>query len=157
MQSTRFTMLIAAFGLLCASPSAADGISASEPQTVVAALQDWGVRAKLETDNQGDPKITSAVSGVNFAIYFYGCDDDNTGCQDLLLSAGFDKSEGHTGEPINNWNEDTIVGAAYLDDENDPNIQHFVAGVHNMNTASFERTMERWELALGDFLNYIDW
>lgn len=132
-------------------------INASRPNSLVLAMHELGFRAKLTEDGQGDPKIESGASGVNFSIYFYGCDDDNGGCQDVLFSTSFNFRNGFKEKPINDWNEGKVIGAAFLDDENDPGIQHFVAGINDMSLESFDRTMERWEVALDDFQDFINW
>lgn len=132
-------------------------IHAGDPASVVAALHELGFRAKLTEDEQGDPKIKSAASGVSFSVYFYACDDDHTNCRDLLLYTIFNYEDGFTARPINDWNEDKVIGAAFLDEENDPGLQHFIAGVYDMNLESFERTMIRWEAILDEFTEFIDW
>ncbi len=53
-------------------------ICASDPQTVVDALQREGYRAKLNTDSIGDPMISSAATGYNFDIFFYGCEQKSS-------------------------------------------------------------------------------
>ncbi len=132
-------------------------INASDPPSIVAALHDLGFRAKLTEDRQGDPKIETAASGRSFAIYFYGCKEDHTDCRDLLLFAIFDYQDGFTSKPINDWNRTNLLGAAFLDKEGDPAVQHFVAGVQDISLQSFERMMLRWELVLGEFMEFIDW
>ena len=87
--------VIAAAALLVFAPAAsAQSVSAHDPQSVVSTLQDMGYRATLDTDSGGDPKVLSALNGINFSIYFYGC-QDNAACRDLQFSSGFEVEATH--------------------------------------------------------------
>ena len=134
----------------------AQTVDARDPQTIVAALQDLGYRAALGTDAVGDPMIESAASGVDFTVFFYGC-TDGAGCQDLQFYQGFITDRVWTAEDLNPWNRDKLMGQAYVDDEGDPRISFFVAGVTDMRRATFDRVVDSWELGLSEFLEFIDW
>lgn len=56
-------------------PCGANLVCASDPQSVVQALQAEGYKAALGKSSQtGNPKIESAASGYNYTIYFYECE-----------------------------------------------------------------------------------
>lgn len=139
-----------------AIPAGAQTMSAASPETIVQGLQALGYSAKLETDNEGDPKISSSAAGVNFTIYFYGC-SANANCQDLSFSSGFDLDTPTTAASMNEWNQTELLGKASIDDEGDPYIRHFVAGFQDVSPAMMDRLMYRWTAALGEFTEYIDW
>lgn len=150
--------LIASLMVAASSAAAmAQAVSASVPDTIVLALQDLGYKAQLDVDSEGDPKIKSATQGVNYTIFFYGCEDDGTRCEDIILTAGFEMDKGPTMEAMNSWNATKLTGAAFVDDEGDPNIEHFIAGVDGMSRASFERLIFRWDQAIEEFTDFIDW
>ncbi len=147
-------------GLMLAASSvtaAAQSVSAAVPDTIVLALQDMGYKAQLDVDSEGDPKIMSATQGVNFTIFFYGCEDDGTRCEDIILTAGFEMDKAPTMEAMNSWNATKLTGAAFVDDDGDPNIEHFVAGVKDMSRDSFERLVFRWDQAIEEFTDFIGW
>lgn len=139
-----------------ALPAAAQTVSAANPQSVVQALRDLGYRATLDTDNQGNPKISSAIEGVNYTIFFYGCENTQL-CEDLQFSAGFDLANGTTEFSMNDWNRDRIIGKAFVNENNDPFIQMFVPGVYDMSMQSFQRTVRRWGQGMADFKVHINW
>jgi len=136
--------------------ASAQTVSAAYPESIAAALLKNGYRADLTTDGTGDPMIESAASGWNYRIVFYGC-ENNRACQDVMFSAGFDMDDGMSMASANSWNQNKLVGRVYLDDENDPHIVHFVAGMDGISGAAFERLMQRWETSLGEFAEYIGW
>ena len=149
---------IALSALLCAAtaPASAQMINASDPDSIVAALQRAGFAARIETDSVGDPMIRSAARGANFSIFFYGC-RGNRDCQDINFSAGFTMREPRTLKQMNDWNRAKLVGKVNIDDEGHPYIRHFVAGVIDMSPAAFDRLLSRWDVAFGEFLDHIDW
>ncbi|WP_010142148.1 YbjN domain-containing protein [Oceanicola sp. S124] len=131
-------------------------VSAADPAGMAQALQDLGYRAELDTDGVGDPMIRSASSGTGFNIYFYGC-VENAGCDSIMLSSGFDLTEGLEPAKINAWNQESVVASAYLDDEGDPYLQHYILTRSGIPLEVFEYALGEWEYALGDFLEFIDW
>ena len=151
----RALMFAAVLGAI-ALPGAAQTVSAADPDSLVRALRDQGYRAILETDDTGNPKISSAMEGVNYAIFFYGC-ENNTLCKDIQFSAGFDLEKGTTEFRMNDWNRDWVIVKAVINSENDPFIQMFVPGIQDMSRASFGRVLFRWGQGLVDFKAHIDW
>ena len=131
-------------------------ISAADPQGMVEALQDLGYRADLDVDSVGDPIIHTAAAGVSFSLYFYGC-VDNSGCDSVMFSAGFDLADPITPAQINEWNRQTVVAGAYVDDEGDPYLENYVLTGGGIPGPVFEASVGEWEYALGDFLEFIDW
>ena len=140
---------------LAGAASAAE-LNARNPIQLAEYLRDKGYRAQLGTDSYGDPKIDTATAGANYTIYFYGC-SNNTDCQDLQLRAGFDLTGELSLESVNSWNREKTVGRVYVDDEGDPFIEMFLPGVIDWPEASMDRVLQRWESAMGDFLDFIDW
>lgn len=148
--------IFAAAMLATTTLASAQTVSAAYPESIAAALLKNGYRADVTTDSDGDPMIESAASGWNYRIVFYGC-ENNRACQDVMFSAGFDMTDGMSMDSVNSWNQNKLVGRVYLDDETDPYIVHFVAGMDDMTGPAFERLMQRWEAALGEFADYIGW
>lgn len=95
------------------------------PEAIAKLLQDEGYKAQVGKDNQGDPKIESAAEGVNFTVYFYGC-EKGANCDDIQFSAGFEDTRANA-TAINEWNKNQRFAKAYLDAEGDA---HFETDVH---------------------------
>lgn len=151
----RATAALIALG--AALPAAAQSVSAHYPETIVDALRDAGYKAVLTVDDVGDPKISSAASGVSYSIWFYGCDDENARCTDVQFVAGFDLSTPFDPGPINDWNRSNTIGQAYLDEDGDPYVQHYVVALDGLSRQGFDLLLRRWEIALSDFRALIDW
>ena len=157
MHKTLAAPALALAAALAAAPAAAQSVSAAWPESVVNALQDRGYRATLTTDDYGDPKIESATGGVNFSIYFYGCDDAGQACRHLQFSSGFDLPDGLSHYSANSWNTEKLVGSVSVDEEMDPFIRHFLVSVDGMSRSSFDAFLDMWDDALAEFTDYIDW
>lgn len=140
-----------------ATGACAQSVSAAWPQSVVAAMQDAGYRATLAVDSYGDPMIESAAGGKEFTVFFYGCDSQGAACRDLQFSSGFDLATGISPAAVNSWNREKLLGRAYVDEEGDPFLQHFVAGVDGVSREGFVWLLEHWDLALGEFSAFVDW
>ncbi len=136
---------------------AGTSVSAAYPETVAAAVQDLGYKANLTTDSYGDPQVRSASDGVNFTLTFYGCDNNGEYCQDIQFSAAFDMSYAMDVKSVNTWNRERAMGKAFLDDEMDPALQHYMISVDGMSRAVFQESFEYWIEILSDFTDFIDW
>ena len=58
---------------------------------------------------------------------------------------------------MNDWNLNKRIGQAFVDDEKDPIIQHYLVNVDGMSRESFEITFEYWVDTVSDFTDYIGW
>jgi len=141
--------------VLSAHGAIAQSVDASDPQPLVEIIQDLGYRGKLEVDGIGDPMIHSSVGGTEFAIYFYGC-EDNAKCTALLFKVGYDLADGTTLGVVNDWNAANLFGRAYLDDEADPWIEMPVNLHGGVSRQNFEDTFDWWEVLIDNFEAHID-
>jgi hypothetical protein len=131
-------------------------VDATSPDAIVGLLQQAGYRANLTVDNVGDPLIESSAAGVDFSIYFYGC-DNAVNCQSLQFSSGYDLERGTSFQAMNDWNSTQRFGYAYLDNESDPFVNMDVNMAYGISTDSFFDTLAIWEQVLADFHTHIDW
>ncbi len=139
-----------------ASQSKAETVSAANPDTIVAAVQEFGYKAVLETEDNADPKIRSVMEGTPVVLDFYGCDDSGKGCNGILFFAGFDLVQGSSLAVVNSWNDSKLIGRAYLDDENDPYLDFFVVTGEDLQKETFKDAFDRWVTALSAFRDHID-
>lgn len=154
---TRFLIFAGLIGLT--APASAATVTATDPQSLVKALQGAGYKAELTKDSSGDPMIRSASGGSNFSLLFYGC-ATNKACKTIQLHAGYDVEEKTRPslEKINQWNRDKRFAKAYLDKENDPIIEMDVdLEDGGMSSELFIDNVEYWTSSMSDFEKFIDW
>ena len=127
----------------------AGAVCASRPETVVAALQAAGYKAQLGKDNQGDPSITSAASGYDFDILFYGC-EEHLKCDSLQFRLTFGPYENHTPDLANRWNRDKRLLKAEARPDRRMAFNYDVSTVGGLNQANFGDTVGWWQTMLGE-------
>jgi len=133
-------------------------VSASDPQSVVLAMQDYGLSARLETDDEGDPVIRSKSSGANTNIYFYGCDDNGQDCRSIGFSAGFELDEPFASDQANAWNADQRFSKAYTNEDGSAQIEMDVNLIGGGVTAeNFADIVDWWDYSVGEFTTFINW
>lgn len=131
-------------------------VDATSPQAVADLLQQAGYRAVVGVDNIGDPKIDSSAAGVDFTIYFYGCENGGN-CQSVQFSSGYDLEKGTSFQAMNDWNSTQRFGYAYLDNESDPYVNMDVNMAYGISADSFIDSLALWEQVLSDFQTQINW
>ncbi|MCB1492345.1 MAG: YbjN domain-containing protein [Rhodobiaceae bacterium] len=130
-------------------------IEASDPARIAQILQDFGYRALLEKDSQGDPVIRTTFSQVNSSIFFYSC-TDGADCKVIQFAAGFDLKDGISLSKLNDWNRNKLFGAAYRDDEDDPWLKMTVNLEGGVTPQNLRHTIEWWQVIIDDFKEHID-
>ena len=151
-------MKIKILGLLAAltigTGAQAQMVRATDPQSVVAALQSGGYKADLGKDSTGDPRIRSAASGSNFVVTFYGC-KDNTNCKTVTFYAGWTGTNTSLNQ-INEWNKSKRFSRVYIDKDGDP-VMEFDIDLDDggMSQALFIDNVQFWEIAISAFKKHI--
>lgn len=137
-------VLPAIAGLLLTLPMTASAeVDGSDPGQIAKLLQDAGYRAQMDTAADNTPMIISSAEGVEFAIYFFGCEGGGK-CTSIQYSAGFDMPDGMTYEKVNEWNSSKRFGSVHLDDEKDPYIQMDVNLDFGVSDKNFMDTFDYW-------------
>ena len=153
----KFAFLISAMATLALTPTAAPAatVEATNPPSVVSAMQAAGYQAKLVADKSGDPLIESGVAGKKFLVFFYNC-TKNTDCRTIQFYTGF-KPEKPVGlDRINEWNKRQRFGRAYIDGEGDPVIEMDVdLDDGGLSPALFTDNLEFWESSIAAFQKHI--
>lgn len=140
-------------GVLFATGASAESVVTAENPNAVRRIASGYGSADIEKDGIGDPMIVGKINGVKYAVYFYGCDDDGNFCNDIKLRASWDGYEDDTSlDEINDWNNDSHFGKAYIESDGDVVVSYTV----NLNdggvTASnLDDTFEWWVAVLSDF------
>lgn len=109
--------------------------------------------ATMETQSNGDPKLSGRISGVNYWVYFMNC-TENTNCEDLNFYTAFADFKPSL-EVINEWNRDMRWGRAYLDSDLDAAFDFDVNLVHGVDAANLQSTWQVWSTVLGMYVEHI--
>lgn len=150
----KFSLAIAAFALSIGGAASAQQVTATDPQSIIAALQAGGYKAVLGKDGSGDPRIESAASGAKFVVTFYGC-TKNVACKTVTLYAGWSGGKA-TSEQINEWNKNRRFSRAYIDKDGDPVIEFDIdLDDGGMSQALFIDNVQFWESAIGGFKKHL--
>ena len=131
--------------------AAGNGVTADD---VVAALAREGYPVDLREDSFGEPKIESAIGDTLFDVLFFDCDGDQ--CDTITFSAAYVSDSVSMGE-MNQWNINTLHGQAYLDDEDDPNLDFTILATGGLTDANLRQIVRQWAMSLSEFEDHIGW
>ena len=148
--------LAAAFVAAAAGPAMAQDVVASDPKTVLNALNQLGYQASMTTAANGSTSIEMKVESSPTYVDFWNCDDDKTNCRSIMLVYGIDLTDGTTAEKANEWNADTIHGFIYLDKSNDPWLNMTIPVYDGISSSLFENVMRIWRSRVGDMRKFFD-
>lgn len=143
-----------------AAHSADDGvcetglICASDPATIVSAMQEEGYRAKLGKDKGGDPLIRSEASGYEFEVYFYNCVEGKN-CKTIQFYTGFIAEDDNTPAYANKWNAQNRFIKAYANEKKELALEYDITTVGGVNKRNFADTLDWWASMLGVFANFV--
>ncbi len=129
------------------------GLTHTEVQQI---LQQAGYRAVVEQGSQA-PFIKSAVSGINFSIFFYGLQADTGKASSLRFFAGWRVGTDREGslQKTNDWNARRRYAKAYVDEENDICLDMDLVTSKGVSRAQVADVIEVWSLVLGEFVNFM--
>lgn len=130
-------------------------VCASDPQTVINALQAQGYKAKLDVDDQGDPDVVSAASGYNFDVLFYGCVEHKQ-CDSLQFRVTFTKDPSNTLKLVNTWNLDKRFGQMSLRNDGSIALNQDITTVGGLTKENFDDAIDWWNSVLGALPKFFD-
>jgi hypothetical protein len=146
-----------ALATLSASGASAQMLTAGQPAEIANELRNLGYRAELSTDSDGDPIIRIGVSGINSSIFFYGCDEKGQNCDWIQFYSSFNTDTPSSLSSANEWNRTKLFGEMTVADDGDPTLTYFVSLDGGMTPENFADVVDWWELAVGQFTDYINW
>lgn len=150
----RFSYLTALGALALAQAAQAEAVSATNPQSIVAAMQNAGYKATLEKDNTGDPLINSSSSGTNFSVFFFGC-TKNIDCRTIQFFAGYSDRK-PTLNQMNDWNSSKRFARAYISESGNARIEMDLdLDDGGVSTKLFEDNLEFWVAVMAAFEKHI--
>ncbi|MEO0879275.1 MAG: YbjN domain-containing protein [Pseudomonadota bacterium] len=121
-------------------------------EDVAAVFRNNGLNAEISQDG-GEPVIYSEIAGFNFALFGFGC--ASGACNEFLFSSYFDPDKEISLDAINAFNEKTVAGRAFLDEDGDPNVEHLFTVSDGADEDLVERNLAIWESVLIDFAEHI--
>lgn len=124
-------------------------ISAEEPEAILDIAKGFG-SARLKKDSEGDPLISGRIDGTKYGVYFYGCNDKGTKCDDIKFGAGWSGYKISI-DTINQWNKTKKYGVAYLDDDKDPNLDMVVNIDYGVSIENLEDSFNIWSKILKSY------
>jgi len=150
----RIRYLSALGALALATGAQAEAVSATDPQSIVAAMQDAGYKASLDKDSTGDPLINSSSGGSNFSVFFFGC-TKNVDCRTIQFFAGYSDRK-PTLSQMNDWNSKKRFARAYISDSGNARIEMDVdLDDGGVSTKLFEDNLEFWVAVMAAFEKHI--
>jgi hypothetical protein len=120
------------------------------PSTVQSIAKETDRSAKLGTDSDGDPKVTSKVDGVKYVVLFYGCTNGKD-CKSLAFSASWEGTQGATLELLNTYNAEKRYGKAFIDKDGDLTLDMDVEIEHGMSKRNLKEAFVNWEASVRAF------
>lgn len=141
---------IGAAALFAAAPLSAKNITADLDQ-IADLLKEEGFQAKID-EREGDRWIESGMSGYNYLILPFGCNDRGKDCKSVQLYVAFVPQNKPTLEEMNTYAAENRFGRVYLDTDGDPVIEMDIdleAG--GMSKALFLDNLAYWDAIMVSF------
>ncbi len=132
---------------------AANMVCASNPKSIVDAIQQAGYRAELTKDGVGDPQIDSSASGYKYSVMFYDC-TNHMACKSIQFQASFNVAKGLDVDYVNKWNETKRFVRAALEDGDTFYLRYDVSTTGGLTQENFADVLDWWELMLGDYSKF---
>jgi len=130
-------------------PCGAGLVCASDPASVMAAMEKAGFKPKLSKDNDGDPMISSDQGVFTFDVYFYGCKEHKS-CDSLRFESLFEKAPENTAEFANKWNSKKRFLQAFVRADQQFTVAYDVATIGGLNATNFADVLDWWNSQLGE-------
>ena len=128
-----------------------DELIQAEPKQVAKILQSEGYSAKISSDSDGDPLISSSTQGARYIIVFYDC-SQNIRCKSIQFSCAFKANGAVSVNQANEWNSSRRFTKAIIDKEGDLWLYFDLALSAGMKRELFVSNLATWNDSLGDFM-----
>jgi len=144
---------------LHAGPAIAKGSTAQTLATIngpemQSLLQDWGYKAELTETNAGNPMINSSIEGLNYSIFFYGCDSQDV-CGSIQYSTWFTLNNPVPADTVNDWNRTKRFGKAWLDQDGRAYLQMDINVAGGVSRDNLHEWLDWWGIGVSEFATFI--
>jgi len=124
-------------------------VSATEPASIVAALQTSGHQAVLTHDDGGDPLIKANIGGWTTQIVFYDCNEiAHNACQSVQFNANFTPDKPFDAAAAAAFVRDNRFGAVTVSPDHTVNVTWDVITGRGIDPAVFSLVVKSYRLAL---------
>jgi hypothetical protein len=157
----RFRFLAGPILVLALSALAVPGLAQTSEQsvidggdvdTILAVARTYG-SAILESQANGDPKISGRIDQVRYAVFFLNCTDSRN-CRHLDFYAGLADTRPGL-EVINAWNGSKRFGRAHLDSVQDAVVEMDLNLEFGVTRANLDASFAIWRLVLAQFTDHV--
>ncbi|MES2445174.1 MAG: YbjN domain-containing protein [Pseudomonadota bacterium] len=131
------------------APCGAGMVCASDPASVVRAMEKAGLKPHQLVDNEGDPMIESQEAAYHFDVYFYGC-EQHKNCDSLRFQVSFKKEAENTAELANKWNAGKRFLQASVPADGRFVVAYDVATIGGVGERNFADVLDWWQSMLGE-------
>jgi hypothetical protein len=129
--------------------AAGDGIAASDPASVAAALKSAGHEAVVTHDDSGDPLIKASIGGWATQVVFYDCNEiTHASCQSLQFSANFVPEKPFGAADAAAFVRDNRFGAVTVAPDRSVNVTWDVITGRGIDPSVFALVVKSYRLAL---------
>lgn len=131
------------------APCGAAMVCASDPDSVMRAMEKAGLKPHKIVDNQGDPMIESDEAAYHFDVYFYGC-EQHQHCDSLRFQSAFRKEDENTAELANKWNAGKRFLQASVTADGRFVVAYDLATIGGVTERNFGDVLDWWQSMLGE-------
>jgi hypothetical protein len=128
------------------------GVNPDEMQKI---LQDIGYRAEILKNDEGKRRIRTRIGSWNVTLNFYSCDDNETSCKSVGLRTFFTNDTKKTATFANDWNRTKRFSKAYIDNDNDVNIEFDMLFRNGVTKENIRAYLDVYEDQLKEFVEAI--
>jgi hypothetical protein len=125
------------------------------PEEMQKILQDIGYRAEILKNDEGKRRIRTRIGSWNVTLNFYSCDDSETSCKSVGLRTFFTNDTKKTAAFANDWNRTKRFSKAYIDNDNDVNIEFDMLFRNGVTKENIRAYLDVYEDQLKEFVEAI--
>lgn len=112
------------------------------------------VQVLADPTRYGNLMVRSTADGINFQIFFYGCNNDQgpkRRCESIQYSTGWTKSEWVTAERVNAWVREKRYLRAYLGPNGGVWVELDFDVSPGVSYDALNKSLERWRAETNEF------
>lgn len=132
----------------------ADLITAQDVDEITNVAKGFG-SATRTTTKSGDPKIEGRLDGLQYSVFFYGC-ENRSNCQSIQMYVGFKMETNKPGiSKVNEWNQKKRYGKAYIDKVGDPVMEMDVPMAKGITRGTLDSAFDSWNSLVAEYAKFI--
>lgn len=151
--------LMATAGICAGTVAGAQRIVAHDGTAIANFFIEEGANVELREDSYGDPLVEVEQYGIDYDVFFYGCDDNGVKCQSIQFYTGYATNGAIRNAKINDWNSNNRFTKAYIDTDDGGAVlrMDIFLGKSGMNDDDFAKAVSLWSRGQREFEEFIGW